>query len=66
MQVIVNGDNVELTSDATLADLLHFLALGDAKVAVELNHSIVPRSQYAQQNLNEDDQIEIVHAIGGG
>lgn len=66
MQVKVNGDEVELAYDATLADLLQVLALGDAKVAIELNHSIVPRSQHAQHVLSEGDQIEIVHAIGGG
>ncbi|OGT74139.1 MAG: thiamine biosynthesis protein ThiS [Gammaproteobacteria bacterium RIFCSPLOWO2_02_FULL_57_10] len=66
MHVKVNGDDVMLASGATLADLLQELALGNAKVAIELNHTIVPRSQHAQQTLNEGDQIEIVHAIGGG
>ena len=66
MQVKVNGDDVELASGVTLADLLQVLALGDAKVAIELNHSIVPRSQHAQKTLSDGDQIEIVHAIGGG
>lgn len=66
MQVKVNGDDVELASGATLTDLLQKLTLGNAKVAIELNHSIVPRSQHAQQTLSEGDQIEIVHAIGGG
>ncbi len=66
MQVKVNGDEVELTSDATLADLLQVLALGNARVAIELNHAIVPRSQHAQQSLQDGDNVEIVHAIGGG
>ncbi|MDP1932595.1 MAG: sulfur carrier protein ThiS [Gammaproteobacteria bacterium] len=66
MLVKVNGDDLELGSDATLADLLQVLSLGDAKVAIELNHTIVPRSQHAQQVLQNGDSIEIVHAIGGG
>ena len=66
MQVKVNGNDVKLASGATLTDLLQVLALGDAKVAIELNHSIVPRSQHSQQTLSDGDQIEIVHAIGGG
>ncbi len=66
MRVKVNGDEVVLARDATLADLLEVLALGNAKVAVELNHAIVPRSQHAQQRLQDGDNIEIVHAIGGG
>ena len=66
MRVIVNGDNVELPADATLIDLLQMLALGSTKVAVELNQTIVPRSQHALQRLQQDDCIEIVYAIGGG
>ena len=66
MRVIVNGDDVELPADATLIDLLQMLALGSTKVAVELNQTIVPRSQHALQRLQQDDCIEIVYAIGGG
>lgn len=66
MQIFVNGDSVELKEGATLMDLLEHLSLRDAKVAIELNQSIVPRSQHAQQGLAEQDHVEIVHAIGGG
>jgi sulfur carrier protein len=66
MRVIVNGDAIELPADATLIDLLQMLALGSIKVAVELNQTIVPRSQHALQRLQQDDCIEIVYAIGGG
>ena len=66
MRVIVNGDAIELPADATLVDLLQMLALGSTKVAVELNQTIVPRSQHALQCLQQDDCIEIVYAIGGG
>ncbi len=66
MRVIVNGDELELPADATLNDLLHNLSLGATKVAVELNQSIVPRSQHAQQRLQQGDCVEIVYAIGGG
>jgi sulfur carrier protein len=66
MQILVNGDTVELQEGATLIDLLAQLSLQDAKVAIELNQDIVPRSQHAQQRLTHQDQVEIVHAIGGG
>ena len=66
MQILVNGDTVELQEGATLIDLLQHLSLLDTKVAIELNQAIVPRSQHAQQRLTDQDQIEIVHAIGGG
>lgn len=66
MKVKVNGDELELKEGATLIDLLETLSLGQAKVAIELNQSIVPRSQHASQQLSANDSIEIVHAIGGG
>lgn len=66
MQITVNGDVVDLPEDATLTDLLRQLSLADARVAVELNGNIVPRSQHPQQSLQAGDTLEIVHAIGGG
>ncbi len=66
MQVYVNGDTVQLNDGASLIDLLQQLQLADAKIAVELNESIVPRSQHQDQALHENDRLEIVHAIGGG
>lgn len=66
MQILVNGDTIELPEGAALVDLLTHLSLQDAKVAIELNQVIVPRSQHAQQRLTHQDQVEIVHAIGGG
>jgi len=66
MQVTVNGDTVKLDDGSSLVDLLQHLQLADAKIAVELNQAIVPRSQYQDQTLSDQDQLEIVHAIGGG
>lgn len=66
MKVIVNGDEIQLDEDANLMDLLKAISLGEAKVAIELNQSIVPRSQHEGQQLSDGDRVEIVHAIGGG
>lgn len=66
MQVLVNGDKVQVNTGARLIDLLKQLDLADAKIAVELNQCIVPRSRYSEQTLQDADQLEIVHAIGGG
>lgn len=50
----------------TLADLVVRLELDIRKLAVERNLEIVPRSQYAATILQNDDQLEIVHFVGGG
>ena len=64
----LNTQNLDhnLETNPTLADLLSQLQLTHKRVAVELNQQIIPRSQHASTILHTDDQIEIVHAIGGG
>lgn len=66
MQILVNGEPKELTGQATLADLIAEMELTGKRIAVEINAEIVPRSQHGETALNEGDQVEIVHAIGGG
>ena len=46
--------------------LLTELGLDPAKIAVERNLEIVPRSQYGAVMVGEGDKLEIVHFIGGG
>jgi sulfur carrier protein len=36
------------------------------RIAMERNETIVPRSQYEQTQFQENDRIEIIHAVGGG
>ena len=36
------------------------------QVAIAINGAIVPRSQHATTSVAPGDQIEIVHAVGGG
>ena len=66
MQVRVNGDTLELPAGTTLSELLTQLSLSGVKVAIELNREIVPRSKHETHLLQEGDELEIVHAIGGG
>jgi len=66
MRIQLNGEPFELPDGQTVADLIGRLDLAGRRVAVELNLDIVPRSQHATTVLNEGDQIEVVHAIGGG
>ncbi len=66
MQILLNGESLELPDGATVADLLVRLELTGRRVAVERNLDIVPRSQHATTALAEGDRLEVVHAIGGG
>ncbi|WP_026291404.1 sulfur carrier protein ThiS [Marinobacterium rhizophilum] len=66
MRIVLNGDTMELRDASSLADLVEQLGLGGKRIAAEVNMEIVPRSQHATLRLNDGDQVEIVHAIGGG
>ncbi|MFM1897631.1 MAG: hypothetical protein RLZZ385_2705 [Pseudomonadota bacterium] len=66
MRIKVNGETATVGPSQSLANLLGQLGLADAKIAVELNRQIVPRSEYASRQLQEGDELEIVQAIGGG
>jgi len=66
MKIRVNGELMTVDSGSTLQALLDTLAMGGGRLAVEVNETIVPRSEHASLELQDGDTIEIVHAIGGG
>ncbi len=66
MLITLNGAPRDCPGSLTIAQLLDQAGYGERRVAVEVNREIVPRSQHAQRQLAEGDQVEIVHAIGGG
>jgi sulfur carrier protein len=66
MKIVLNGQEREIDAPASLAQLLDVAGYAGRRVAVEVNHEIVPRSRHAGHPLAAGDRIEIVHAIGGG
>ncbi|MHB8536252.1 MAG: sulfur carrier protein ThiS [Sulfuricaulis sp.] len=66
MKILLNGQEKRLESPVTLAVLLHDMGLGERRVAVEVNREIVPRSRHGEFQLQDDDRVEVVFAIGGG
>lgn len=65
MKVIINKHEYELAANATLADAV---ATIEAKppFAAAVNTQFVPKTQYAQQTLNEGDRVEIISPVTGG
>jgi len=66
MEIVVNGEAREVPQDMTVARLIDELGLTGRRLAVEVNREIVPRSALPSRPLAPGDQVEIVHAIGGG
>jgi sulfur carrier protein len=64
--IILNGLQTKIDDTCTIVQLLHDLDLTEKRLAVEINQEIIPRSEFATYQLNEQDKVEIVQAIGGG
>ena len=68
MKLRINGEeqNFDSPSPFTLAALVESLGMKADRVAVELNRDIVPRDRWSDTTLNDGDQLEVVHFVGGG
>lgn len=66
MKVHINGNVEELEGVTSIDALITYLHLDPGKVAVERNREIVIPSEYSNTQLNDNDELEIVHFIGGG
>jgi thiazole synthase len=66
MDIRVNGKNVNYKNELTLANLVEEMGFLGQRIAAEVNEEIKPADQYANIQLKNGDQVEIVQAIGGG
>ena len=66
MDITLNGESRTIPDDCRVLDLLRSEGLAERRVAIEINGTIVPRSAHAAHPLQPGDQVEIVHALGGG
>ena len=66
LSVRINGEERRLASGTSVAALMAELGLDARRIAVERNLAIVPRSTFAEVEVEDGDQFEIVHFVGGG
>lgn len=66
ISVTVNGEKRNVAPSQSVADMLRSLGIDPARVAVERNRDIVPRSTLGDVNVEDGDAFEIVRFVGGG
>ncbi|CAM3186921.1 Thiazole synthase [Sphingomonas antarctica] len=66
ISIRVNGEHRRVANDLSIAALALELGLEPTRVAVERNLEIVPRSTLADVRVEDGDELEIVHFVGGG
>ncbi|HYG60482.1 MAG TPA: sulfur carrier protein ThiS [Symbiobacteriaceae bacterium] len=66
MRIIVNGETRECKSPLTVSDLVADLNLTGAWLAIAIRGNVVPRDRWVETGLQENDEVDIVRAVGGG
>ena len=62
----VNGEHRRVPSGISIVEMLNELGLDPLRVAVERNLAIVPRGSLGELSVEDGDDYEIVHFVGGG
>ena len=67
--ITVNGETREVPSGHALTDLLRSLDIDPeyaTGVAVAINEEVIPRDDWTETVLDEDDTVEVIRAQQGG
>ena len=66
IKIRVNGKFKSIPDNYKISDLVKELKIPLKKVAIELNQEIIDKKTTSKKILKKNDNIEIVHFIGGG
>ena len=66
IKIKVNGKTLSIEQNSTVVKLIKKLDIPLNKVAIELNKKIIDKKKLKKITLNDKDNLEIVHFIGGG
>jgi len=66
VQIIVNGEALEIPPECTVFQLLHDQAVSLKASVVELNGKILKQEHWQSASLQASDRLEILVFMGGG
>jgi len=66
IKIFINGDLKNFPQETKIVSVLESLNISSKHIAIEINESLVFRSDWQQTTLRDGDKVEIVKAIGGG
>lgn len=64
--ITVNGKQIQLTSEMSVADYLEQNNYQINRIAVEMNEEILPKYSYSETMIKDGDRLEVVTFVGGG
>jgi len=66
IQILLNGEERKVPGEIVLDQLLELFSLPKQRVAIELNHAVVRRTEWPSTEIRDGDKLEVVHFVGGG
>lgn len=66
IKINLNGKVTEINDQSSIEDLIAHLGFDVKKIAIEKNLEIIFPEIYKNEIINNGDEIEIIHFIGGG
>ena len=66
MNIFINKIKTNTLKKISVELLLENLGIENKFIAIEVNEAIIPKSNYGNYYLKENDKVEIIKAIGGG
>jgi sulfur carrier protein len=64
--LIINGEQREFNTDASIAEVLKELSLEGKVMAAAVNMDIVKQDKWSTHILNDGDKLELLDFVGGG
>lgn len=64
--ITVNGKQIQLISEMSVADYLEENNYQINRIAVEMNEEILSKYSYSETMLKDGDRLEVVTFVGGG
>lgn len=66
LSISLNGEKISLEESTSASQLLQVQRYQSEKIALAINGTFVPRSQYDETILNDGDEVDVIQAVGGG
>ena len=68
MRIMLNGDVIDVPAEATVRSVVEMMTERPnvRGLAVAVNAEVIHRGDWDQRTLAEEDQVEVLSAIGGG
>ncbi len=66
MKLIVNGENIEIETGASLVDIMKHLNIEGQVMAAAVNMEVVKQDTWADFKPAEGDKVEMLQFVGGG